>query len=136
MIEHRRQTGLFTGDVDDYCRKIIEDLRTGQNTAFYVPAADGCVVFVQNLPLPSGGFVSTHEGREAAIRNPYAAANLIHSDTVALQLEVRLRSMDSGFALRAPRNDRSYAWLAAVLPKAACAAASRAIGTRKGEQET
>jgi hypothetical protein len=29
-----------------------------------------------------------------------------------------------------------YAWLAAVLPSAACAAARRAIGTRKGEQDT
>ena len=29
-----------------------------------------------------------------------------------------------------------YAWLAAALPKAACAAARRAIGTRNGEQDT
>ena len=29
-----------------------------------------------------------------------------------------------------------YAWLAAVLPSAACAAASRAIGTRNGEHDT
>ena len=29
-----------------------------------------------------------------------------------------------------------YAWLAAVLPRAACAAASRAIGTRNGEHDT
>ena len=30
----------------------------------------------------------------------------------------------------------SYAWLAASLPSAACAAASRAIGTRNGEHDT
>ena len=29
-----------------------------------------------------------------------------------------------------------HAWPAAALPSAACAAASRAIGTRNGEQET
>ena len=29
-----------------------------------------------------------------------------------------------------------HAWLAAFLPSAACAAASRAIGTRKGEHDT
>ncbi len=30
----------------------------------------------------------------------------------------------------------TYAWLAAFTPRAACAAAKRAMGTRKGEQET
>ena len=30
----------------------------------------------------------------------------------------------------------NYAWLAAVLPSAACAAARRAIGTRYGEHDT
>jgi hypothetical protein len=30
----------------------------------------------------------------------------------------------------------SYAWLAADFPSAACAAARRAIGTRKGEHDT
>ena len=30
----------------------------------------------------------------------------------------------------------SYAWLAAFLPSAACAAASRAMGTRYGEHDT
>ena len=36
---------------------------------------------------------------------------------------------------RAP-DDFAYAWLAAVLPSAACAAARRAIGTRYGEHDT
>ena len=30
----------------------------------------------------------------------------------------------------------NYAWLTTVLPRAACAAASRAMGTRYGEHET
>jgi|GEM_PF-3205987 len=34
------------------------------------------------------------------------------------------------------RPSSPYAWLAAVLPSAACAAASRAIGTRNGEHDT
>jgi hypothetical protein len=39
-------------------------------------------------------------------------------------------------AKTSPAMTTPYAWLAAVLPSAACAAASRAIGTRKGEHET
>jgi methyl-accepting chemotaxis protein len=61
LIEHRRDTGLFTGDVDAYCRKIVEGLRSGSTEAFYVPAADGRTVFAQNVPLPGGGWVATHE---------------------------------------------------------------------------
>jgi hypothetical protein len=40
------------------------------------------------------------------------------------------------FVLFTKRAMRRYAWLAISLPSAACAAASRAIGTRYGEQET
>ena len=51
---------------------------------------------------------------------------------------MRLPILRDALLRSAPQDeaDRRYAWLAAVLPKAACAAASRAIGTRKGEQET
>ena len=29
LIQHRKDTGLFSGDVDDYCRKIMDGVRTG-----------------------------------------------------------------------------------------------------------
>jgi PAS domain-containing protein len=64
LIQHRKDTGLFSSDVNDYCRKILE------------------------LTRPPG------------------------------------------------RRMRCQAVLAALLPKAACAAASRAIGTRNGEHDT
>ena len=55
-----------------------------------------------------------------------------------------LRHQHDDAADRNADNDReddkypidAHAWLAAVLPSAACAAASRAIGTRNGEHET
>jgi methyl-accepting chemotaxis protein len=46
LIEHRKQTGLLTGDVDQYCKRIVDSVRERTNNAFYVPA---------------GGWVSTHE---------------------------------------------------------------------------
>jgi methyl-accepting chemotaxis protein len=61
LIEHRRDTGLFTGDVDAYCRKILESMRDEGNRAFYVPAADGRIVFAKNEPLVGGGWIATHE---------------------------------------------------------------------------
>jgi hypothetical protein len=46
-----------------------------------------------------------------------------------------------GLAIRIPgaapgTRKNNYAWLAASLPSAACAAAKRAIGTRNGEHDT
>lgn len=61
LIEHRRDSGLFTGDVESYCRNIIEGLREGGKRAFYVQAADGRIVFAKNEPMPEGGWVATHE---------------------------------------------------------------------------
>jgi methyl-accepting chemotaxis protein len=61
LIQHRKDTGLFTGDVEAYCQRILDDVRAGTRTSFYVQARDGRVVFAKNEPLPGGGWVSTHE---------------------------------------------------------------------------
>jgi methyl-accepting chemotaxis protein len=61
LIEHRKETGLFSGDVDVYCQKIIEAVRTGNSRGNYVQASDGRIVLAKNEPLPGGGWVSTHE---------------------------------------------------------------------------
>jgi methyl-accepting chemotaxis protein len=61
LIQHRKDTGLFSGDIDDFCRKILEGARSGQRTTFHVQASDGRTVLTSNEPLPDGGWVSTHE---------------------------------------------------------------------------
>lgn len=61
LIEHRKATGLFSGDVDSYVRKILEGMAQGKSQAHYVQASDGRIVLAKNEPLPGGGWVSTHE---------------------------------------------------------------------------
>jgi methyl-accepting chemotaxis protein len=61
LIQHRKDTGLFTGDIDAYCKKIVDSVRQRKDNLFYVPAADGRIVFARNEALPDGGWVSTHE---------------------------------------------------------------------------
>ncbi len=61
LIQHRKDTGLFAGDVDAYCRKIVDGIRTGKSYPLYVQARDGRIVLAKNEPLSSGGWVSTHE---------------------------------------------------------------------------
>jgi methyl-accepting chemotaxis protein len=63
LIQHRKDTGLFSGDVGAYCQKIIDGIRDGggKKYATYVPASDGRIVLAKNDPMPNGGWVSTHE---------------------------------------------------------------------------
>ena len=61
LIQHRKDTGLFSGDVAAYCREILDMVRTGTSKGFYVQASDGRMVLAKNEPLPDGGWVSTHE---------------------------------------------------------------------------
>jgi methyl-accepting chemotaxis protein len=61
LIVHRKETGLFSGDVDAFCAKILEGAAKGLRTEFYVQASDGRHVLTKNEPLPDGGWVSTHE---------------------------------------------------------------------------
>jgi methyl-accepting chemotaxis protein len=61
LIQHRKETGFFSGDVEAYCRKILDDMAQHQRMSHYVEASDGRVVLAKNEPLPNGGWVSTHE---------------------------------------------------------------------------
>lgn len=61
LIEHRKETGLFTGDVDSYCEFILDGIRKGISQPTYVQASDGRIVLAKSEPLPGGGWVSTHE---------------------------------------------------------------------------
>ncbi len=61
LIRHRKDTGLFCGDVDAYCLKLLDEAEKGNSTQFYVQSSDGRDVLARNEPLPNGGWVSTHE---------------------------------------------------------------------------
>jgi methyl-accepting chemotaxis protein len=61
LIAHRKQTGLFTGDPEQYCKDIIDGIAAGKTSKFVVAASDGRVVHAINAPMPGGGWVSTHE---------------------------------------------------------------------------
>jgi methyl-accepting chemotaxis protein len=61
LIQHRKDTGLFSGDVDAYVMNICTAMTKGESTHVYVQASDGRIVIAKNEPLPEGGWVSTHE---------------------------------------------------------------------------
>jgi methyl-accepting chemotaxis protein len=61
LIEYRKETGLFSGDVDAYVQKILDAMAQGTSQSHYVQASDGRIVLAKNEPLAGGGWVSTHE---------------------------------------------------------------------------
>jgi methyl-accepting chemotaxis protein len=61
LVQHRKDTGLFEGDVEKYCEGIIAGVKSGKTTGFLVTASDGRIVHVLNRPMPDGGWVATHE---------------------------------------------------------------------------
>jgi methyl-accepting chemotaxis protein len=61
LIQHRKDTGLFTGDVDNYCRQILDRARLGASKDSYIPASDGRIVLARSSPLANGGWLTTHE---------------------------------------------------------------------------
>jgi uncharacterized protein YoxC len=61
LIQHRKDTGLFSGDVDSYVQRIFDSINNGTSAPHYVQASDGRIVHAKNEPMPGGGWVSTHE---------------------------------------------------------------------------
>jgi diguanylate cyclase (GGDEF)-like protein/PAS domain S-box-containing protein len=61
LIQHRKDTGSFTGDVDAYCDSIRHATKTGQRTEFTDETPDGRWLQVINQPLTEGGWVATIE---------------------------------------------------------------------------
>ena len=61
VLAHRRATGQFTNDIDDYRNQLLSAIRQGRMTTAEVRSADGRLVLVRNRPMPEGGWVGTHE---------------------------------------------------------------------------
>ncbi len=61
IIKHRKDTGSFKGDVDEFCSTVLRNVAHGQVTNSMLESADGRFVHIVNRPLPQGGWVATME---------------------------------------------------------------------------
>jgi diguanylate cyclase (GGDEF)-like protein/PAS domain S-box-containing protein len=61
LIQHRKDTGSFDGDVDEFCSTIRKNVAQGKVTVRDLKAADGRTVLIVNKPLAQGGWVATIE---------------------------------------------------------------------------
>ncbi len=61
LLEHRKETGLLTYDVRQYCQDIMDSITAGKTSKWLIKAGDGRMVHAINEPMLDGGWVSTHE---------------------------------------------------------------------------
>ncbi len=61
LLEHRKETGLFAGDVEEYCRNILDSVAQGRTLSIEVPDANNRLIRAVNHPMPGGGWVVTHD---------------------------------------------------------------------------
>jgi len=61
LIRHRKETGSFEGDIDEFCSNILRNVAQGKITHSIIKSADGRWVHIINKPLTQGGWVATIE---------------------------------------------------------------------------
>jgi len=80
LIAHRKETGSFDGDVDEFCNAIIKKVSLGKATRQLTEAPGGRAIEIINRPLKSGGWVATIEDVTERRRADEKIAHLAHYD--------------------------------------------------------
>jgi diguanylate cyclase (GGDEF)-like protein/PAS domain S-box-containing protein len=100
LIRHRKETGSFAGDVDEYYDSRLRDLAQGKVTETIVKTRDGRSVQIVHEPIPNGGWVSTHEDitvQQRLVEAQNEAQNSLREQK--LQLDAALSNMMQGLCM-------------------------------------
>ena len=81
LIEHRKQTGSFEGDVDEFCSTVLRNVAQGKVTYTILDTAERSIQIV-NRPLTTGGWVATLEDITERRRSDAKIAHLAHYDAL------------------------------------------------------
>jgi diguanylate cyclase (GGDEF)-like protein len=82
LIAHRKETGSFEGDVDEFCNAIIQEVSLGKTTRQLTQTPGGRAIEIINRPLKEGGWVATIEDITERTRADEKIAHLAHYDAL------------------------------------------------------
>src|SRR6478609_2482599 len=82
LIAHRKETGSFDGDVDEFCNAIMRNVSLGKATRQLTEAPGGRAIEIVNRPLKGGGWVATIEDITERTRADEKIAHLAHYDAL------------------------------------------------------
>ena len=80
IVAHRKFTGSFTGDVDQYTARVLRDVHI--RNSMVVDTSDGRSIQIVNEPLDDGGWVATHEDITERRRTEERITHLAHYDAL------------------------------------------------------
>jgi len=82
LIAHRKETGSFDGDVDEFCSAIIRNVALGKATRQITETPGGRAIEIVNQPLQAGGWVATIEDVTERRRSDERITHLAHYDAL------------------------------------------------------
>jgi len=82
LISHRKETGSFDGDVDEFCSNIIRNVALGKVSHQITEAPGGRSIQIINQPLEAGGWVATIEDVTERTRSEERITHLAHYDVL------------------------------------------------------
>jgi diguanylate cyclase (GGDEF)-like protein len=105
LIAHRKETGSFSGDVDEYCSTVMRNTRREKLIRDLVDGPQGRTIQIVNQRMADGGWLATLEDITERKRSDERIAHLAHYDALTglpnrmlfqQQLEAALAQVEPG----------------------------------------
>ena len=82
ILEHRKETGTFAGDTQQYHADLLATIAQGKTASYVVEMDHGRTIFIVSQPMAGGGWVATHEDITERRRIEKQIEHMAHHDAL------------------------------------------------------